>query len=298
MQILNMSVKLLKPDPKQPRQTIDNIQVLEMAKNITHQGVINAIEIDTDNIIITGELRWRAAIKAGLKEVPTKLITEINAYDRFMRQVSENVHHNTMTPWDTAQALGKLQRFNGQRLTIRELGNKLGKSHPWIEDHLELLGEGLGMKKYLQQHDAKASYVIETNRRIPEQHIKAVRKKIIDGTIGTRRGIRGLGVALHHHPDKAEELLKLNFYKMNDVKITELIDDIAPTPMNQIEDIVSRGVRIRSATKNLLGIIKATTPNDYAPLEIPEIKMLLTELGVAIPKFLLFIRKELSESSN
>ena len=296
MEILNVSVDVLKPDPKQPRKAFDNVQVDEMAVNISTQGVINPIEIDTDNVIITGEIRWRAAKKAGLTTVPTKMLSGIKPFERFMRQVSENVHHNTMTVWDTANALGRLQNFNDRRpITTRELGEKLGKSQPWIVEHLKLLEETKEIKNYLKKPEAKASYVVEIQRRVPAAYQEEVKKKIIDDTIGTRRGIRGLGMALQHHPDKAAELLALDFTGMGDAQITDTINSLAPTPMKQIENIVLRGAKLRAVTKHLVYIIESTTLNDYAPLEIPEIKLLLSKLEVAIPKFLESGRKELPE---
>ncbi len=91
MKIVNVLLSKIKPDKNQPRQTIDEEHIKEISQSIVTEGVINAIEIDENNVIITGEQRWRAAKLAGLKEVPCKIL-KITPELRFRRQVIENLH--------------------------------------------------------------------------------------------------------------------------------------------------------------------------------------------------------------
>ena len=68
-------VKITKVEPnrKQPRKTFDEDALQELADSIKQFGLIQPILVqdrEDHYEIIAGERRWRAAKKAGLKEVP------------------------------------------------------------------------------------------------------------------------------------------------------------------------------------------------------------------------------------
>ncbi|KKM21400.1 hypothetical protein LCGC14_1635720, partial [marine sediment metagenome] len=89
--------KELKFDPNQPRKDISEEAVESLAQTYDSQDIINEPEIDEEDIIITGEMRVRAAIKKGLDKIKCKLITGLSEDERFERQVIENLHHNVLT---------------------------------------------------------------------------------------------------------------------------------------------------------------------------------------------------------
>jgi len=106
-----VSIDKLRPDPNQPRKFFDAETIVALAVSIRNEGIINSIEVDKNYVIITGEQRWKAAKIAGLKEVPVKIIEGIDSRGRFIRQVQENIHQNTMAVWDTAEALYKIMTW-------------------------------------------------------------------------------------------------------------------------------------------------------------------------------------------
>jgi len=294
MEIINIAVGKIRPDPNQPRKTIEKSQIDDMAQNMKYQGVINPIEVDKDLVIVTGEQRWWAAKKAGFKKVPIKILEEIQPYDRFMRQVSENVHQNTMTEWDTAVAVKKLQECNGTQRATRELGEMLGKSHHWVEMKLSLLKESKKVQEVMKKPGAiSPSLLNEINERAPEEYRNLLKNKLIKGELGTGRGVRALAKALELRPDKTNELLSKNYRGLSTEKMYDVVTNIAPTPTQQIENTAERGEKLRAELRTLTSRLETTTLNDYAPLEAPEIKLLLSKLGVAITKFLDSYKREL-----
>ena len=70
-------IEKLKPDPNQPRKYIDEEYIKELAISIKNEGIVNEIETDKNFIIITGEMRWRAARSIGIKELSVKIIDKI-----------------------------------------------------------------------------------------------------------------------------------------------------------------------------------------------------------------------------
>src|SRR3990167_1010759 len=156
MEYKTVPIDKIKPDPDQPRKVFDEEAIKEMAISIKNEGIINDIEVDENFLIVTGERRWRAAKIAGLEEVPVKII-KITGKERFIRQVQENIHQNTMTPLDTAEALEQIRGWiasstvelardeyhKGERYKrgIAELHKLLGTPETTLARYLNILGE-------------------------------------------------------------------------------------------------------------------------------------------------------------
>ena len=163
-QIEHVDPHSLRPDSKQPRRTISETEVKNLAQNFLEKGVgvINPIEADDNNIIVTGELRWRASLEAGLKTIPLRRHNpETDSY-RFLRQVSENILHSSMSAYDKAMAFQALLeweqagKFNGSRQArdvqtaaateatdkhISSLARRLGCSESIIREHVALIAD-------------------------------------------------------------------------------------------------------------------------------------------------------------
>ena len=147
-QVFMVAVGELVPDPNQPRKTFNPEDVESMASTIEAQGVINPIEIDGDNVIVTGQLRWMAAEKAGLSEVPC-ILWEGDANKRFERQLIENLNHHALSGeeqgnaivklWETGKypnmdTLGKATGFSRIHINHIILANKFKTEHSEVVD--------------------------------------------------------------------------------------------------------------------------------------------------------------------
>lgn len=187
-----ISIDLIKRDPKQPRTFFSPTQVSEMAKSIISTGVINAIEVDENYVIITGEMRYRASKEAGLKEVPVKIV-QLDEKERFLRQFVENSSHNTMTTLDTAQAVKKLlAETPGNDLTekISVLSEKTGKARHFFKMMLDFLEEPEEIKEAVDVKGRGYSTFLEISKRAPEHLKEALRDKVLSGEIKKREHVR------------------------------------------------------------------------------------------------------------
>lgn len=162
-QIEHVDPQSLRPDSNQPRRTISETEVESLARNFLQKGVgvINPIEADDNNVIVTGELRWRAALKAGLSTIPLRRhIPETDSF-RYLRQVSENILHSTLSAYDKGMAFQDLlerqgagdfetgrpasslkpgpRSDTGGDQGIRTLAGRLGCTHSIIREHLALI---------------------------------------------------------------------------------------------------------------------------------------------------------------
>ena len=76
-----VNITKVEPNREQPRKNFDEDALEELAESIKQFGLLQPILVQDRNTyyeIIAGERRWRAAKKAGLKEVPViiKNLTE------------------------------------------------------------------------------------------------------------------------------------------------------------------------------------------------------------------------------
>lgn len=132
----------IRPNPGQPRRTIDEAELHALAASIAEQGVIQPIvvrPIPGDQItyeIVAGERRWRAARIAGLATV-NALVRALD--DELMAEVAlvENIQRADLAPLDEAFAFQQLIDRHGQ--TQESVAKRLGKSRSHIAHMLRLL---------------------------------------------------------------------------------------------------------------------------------------------------------------
>lgn len=101
------------PDPDQPRTSIDENALEELAASIRLEGVLQpiAVRYDTERdtyIVIHGERRWRAAGIAGLDAIPA-IVREIEPDHVLLQQLMENIVREDLNALDRAQALRALK---------------------------------------------------------------------------------------------------------------------------------------------------------------------------------------------
>jgi ParB/RepB/Spo0J family partition protein len=246
----------LRPDPKQPRRHIDEDSIKGMSVSIKSEGVINPIEVDENFIIVTGERRWRSSKLAGLKEVPIKIIPGLSAHDRFIRQVQENIHQNTMAPLDTAEALDKIRKWlptstvevardefhKGARYQkgVTELHKLLGIPESTISESLDLLGEPEEMKKALRVPGFQMTKVKEL-KKAPKKYREKLRDLVSSQRSIPRDTVRHIATALNRaekydEKESAEQLLNENFEGLHSFEALTKINKIVKDEASRIKE--------------------------------------------------------------
>jgi ParB family chromosome partitioning protein len=126
-----IDLKDIKFDPEQPRKTFDPEEIENLAKTYKTQGIINAPEIDENNVVITGELRVRAAKIAGLKKIKCNVIKGISEIERRERQIIENLHLHKLETSEYEKAIVDLWekgKKSGKYETQEKFANTIGIS--------------------------------------------------------------------------------------------------------------------------------------------------------------------------
>ena len=122
------------PNPHQPRKAFDENALNDLANSI-REHVVNR-NPDGTYMIIAGERRYRAAMKAGLTKVPV-IVKELG--DKEIQEISliENLQREDLNPIEAAYGMKRLMEEFG--LTQEMLAERLGKSRPAIANTLRLL---------------------------------------------------------------------------------------------------------------------------------------------------------------
>lgn len=127
------------PNANQPRKTFDEEKIQDLANSILEHGVIQPIVLrkkDKGYEIVAGERRWRAAIKAGLSEVPC-LIRELDDEQNMLIAIIENMQREDLNPIEEAEGLNQMIVNYG--MTQEQVSKSVGKSRPYITNSLRLL---------------------------------------------------------------------------------------------------------------------------------------------------------------
>jgi ParB family transcriptional regulator, chromosome partitioning protein len=138
---IDVDIDLLSPNEHQPRLTMDDARLQELAQSIKANGIIQPILVRRDGAgyrIIAGERRWRAAQRAGLQRVPV-VVREVSSGDKQLLELAliENLQRENLNPVDEALAYQRLaEDFS---LTQDQIAAAVGKDRSSVANFMRLL---------------------------------------------------------------------------------------------------------------------------------------------------------------
>jgi len=134
-------VDRLQPNPHQPRQYFDETAIEELTASILRHGVLQPLLVSEDGpdryLIITGERRWRAARRAGLRSVPAVIRERIETDDQLELALVENLQRRDLTPLEEARAFDSMRSSLG--LTQGEIAERVAMDRSTVANSLRLL---------------------------------------------------------------------------------------------------------------------------------------------------------------
>jgi len=137
--IQSIQVIEIEPNKNQPRRSFPTESIEELAKSIEKYGVIQPIIVTKQTgfyEIVAGERRWRAAKKAGLKEIPV-VLKEYSEKEIAEISLIENIQREDLNPVEEAKAYKVL--IDEYKLTQEGLAERVSKSRSAITNALRLL---------------------------------------------------------------------------------------------------------------------------------------------------------------
>ncbi len=172
------------PNPYQPRRSLHEESLEELAQSIREHGLIQPLIVTRDEEsgkyqLIAGERRWRAAMMAGLSTVPA-IVKEVSPRQMLEIALVENIQRADLNPLEEAEAYRFLIEEFG--LTQEEVAKRVGKSRAAVANTVRLLRLPPEVKKALAEGlitegHARALLALPS----PELQIKAMEKIIRQG---------------------------------------------------------------------------------------------------------------------
>ena len=134
-----VEVDRITPSPFQPRRTFDEAKIDELAASIRNQGIIQPLVVRRKGDgyeLIAGERRWRAAMRAGLTQVPI-VVRDASDHEALQLALVENLQREDLNPIEEANGYRRLlEEFQWSQ---EEMAEKVGKSRPAIANSMRLL---------------------------------------------------------------------------------------------------------------------------------------------------------------
>ncbi len=138
--VYEIPVDLIERNPYQTRTAVDEAALNELVASIQSSGVIQPIVIrhisDGRFQLITGERRWKAAMRAGLSTIPA-LIREVSNQQAMEMTIIENLQRQDLNPMDQAHAFDRLAREFA--LTQEQVAKRTGAERASVANYLRLL---------------------------------------------------------------------------------------------------------------------------------------------------------------
>jgi ParB family transcriptional regulator, chromosome partitioning protein len=137
--VFTLGIEEIRPNRGQPRRHFDEAHIEELAESIRSKGVLLPLivrRVPDGYVLVAGERRWRAAQKAGLRELPA-MIREVTEKEAFEIALIENIQREDLNPVEEAEAFKRLIEEHG--LTQEELAARVGKDRSTVANALRLL---------------------------------------------------------------------------------------------------------------------------------------------------------------
>jgi len=137
--VMQLPIEAVQRNASQPRKSFDEKRLEELAGSIREHGVLAPILVRRSGAgfaIVAGERRWRAAQRAGLKEIPA-LLREGNDRESFEMALVENLQRTDLNAMEEAEAFDALSREHA--LTQEQIAARVGKERSTVANAMRLL---------------------------------------------------------------------------------------------------------------------------------------------------------------
>jgi ParB family chromosome partitioning protein len=240
--IEEISLSDIKPNPFQPRRIFDEEKINELAQSIKEHGVFQPIilkKVKEGYIIVSGERRYRATLKVGLKTIPS-IIRQYEETKVAEIALAENLQRENLTPIEEAEAYKIVMK--SLNLTQTDLATKVGKSRSHVTNTLGLLSLPLDVQQMLLTNQISMGHARALSKLEDHKQIIKLAQRIVSHQLSVRQ---------------IEELTKIE-------QKTNKIERKSPTKFNHEETRLSEalGYNVTVDEKKIVIYFKDQAPAD------------------------------------
>jgi ParB family transcriptional regulator, chromosome partitioning protein len=207
----NLSVERLTPFKGQARKYFDEESILSLASTIKEHGIrqpLTVIPAEREGFyeIVSGERRYMAAVKIGLKQVPCIIMHDKVKAEEIA--LIENVQRKDLHPLELAEAYQNLLD-KGVCTTMQEIATKIGVQKSSVVETLNLRSLPTATKETLIEKQIKSRDFFRTlGKAEPEEH-KALIKKFLERKEETKNA-RKTGTSVKIAQEKVLQIVLKN----------------------------------------------------------------------------------------
>ncbi len=161
-------IEEIETNPDQPRRSVGDLEELKLS--IESKGILEPLLVrplpDGRFRIIAGERRFRAALEAGLAEVPC---IELDVPDNEVMEIAliENLHRRDLHPFE--EAMGYSSLAEGHGYTQQQIAATIGKSRVSITEAMSLLQIPERLREKCRRADIDARSVLLEIARLDDE---------------------------------------------------------------------------------------------------------------------------------
>lgn len=184
--IKDIDINLIVPNKNQPRRSFNEENLVELAKSIKLNGLIQPIiirKLGKKYEIIAGERRLRAAKIAGFKEIPS-IIKDIDDAKSSKFAIIENIQREDLSPVEEGQAYKML--IDKYKLTQEELADEMGKSRSYISNAMRILSLDREILDLLEEGQLSQGHAKVLLSIKSDKVQKEIAKEIIEKSLSVR----------------------------------------------------------------------------------------------------------------
>lgn len=180
-------IEEIRPNRSQPRKTFSDDKLEELAASIREKGIIQPLVVrkkDDHYELIAGERRWRAAQKAGLREVPV-VIQDVSDGTALELALIENIQREDLNAVEEAEAYQAL--LDNFALSQEELARRVGKERSTVANSLRLLRLPTDIKRDIAEDRLSMGHARALLALDSPEEMKAGRDEILKKRLTVRQ---------------------------------------------------------------------------------------------------------------
>jgi ParB family chromosome partitioning protein len=182
----DIDLKLINPNPYQPRKKFDQSKLAELSQSIKEYGILTPILVRKSGDkyqIVAGERRFRAAQLSKLKTVPA-IIEAFNDNQMMEIALIENIQREDLNVIEEARAFAGIQ--TSFKVTQEQLSKRLGKSRSYIANLLRLLSLPNNVQDMIAEDKLSMGHA-RTLIGLNNQEIEKLAKEIVGKKLNVRQ---------------------------------------------------------------------------------------------------------------
>lgn len=181
-EVLRVPVARIRAAPWQPRRRFDAAALAELVESVRARGVLQPLWVrpTADGYeLIAGERRLRAAVEAGLAEVPVRVM-DVDDRGAMELALIENLQREDLDPLEEAEGYRQLVEQHG--LTQDEIAQRVGRARATIANALRLLTLPAPVRELIEKRELSAGHAKALlGLTIAEEQITLARRAAREG---------------------------------------------------------------------------------------------------------------------